>query len=210
MSVIKRDIAEVKCGFYRVYWVGKHLEHRSMRTRKLLNSPLGRLPSTIVKLLVNEFGWEEIKDFSNDTRLPVFTFCSRKLTNDFYPVQLTKDTFQIISNEVRHSLACERKNHICDPASVSTLKNCITEVDSNSINYCKSHEYISQLSSKNTRPVDCKLNLWNHLKRIYLNPGECFITSDPNTYTAFLKANLPFPFTLEWEELKEFIEEKYE
>ena len=91
MSSYENEKQLKRKGFDKVFWVGRHPMWRSQMTGKPLTSPLGRLPSSVIKILTKEYGWEEIDNFEHDYRLPMFTFCSRKPTDDFYPMKYTSD-----------------------------------------------------------------------------------------------------------------------
>ena len=159
-----------KTGFDKVFWVGRHPNLRSQRTGKHLSSPLGRLPSSVIKLLTTKYGWEEITDFEEDARLPIFTFCSRKPTDDFCPVKWTSDASCKINNDT-YRMAFKRNgvsdnnqeliNSINGNKDKEHRNNCKAEIKRELFedhNYQRFH-YICQLSSKVTMHVDCKLML---------------------------------------------------
>ena len=56
-----------------------------------------------------------------------------------------------------------------------------------------------------TEHVDCKLMLWKHLKRAYID-FDIHADNIMEIYNKFVKKPIPLPFTLEVEELQMIIE----
>lgn len=214
MTSMKDKNVTKRIKFDKVFWVGRHPRFISRRTGKPLVSPLGRMPSSLIKLMTNEYGWEEVTDFEDDFRLPIFTFCGRNPTVDFYPIKCQGETSISLINDLYTSAFNNKDINMCneetdlkesDTKEVSVNSKEINMVSSLNYQLNESH-YISQLPSKITEHVDCKLRLWKHLKRAY-HDSECtLMNTDVDRYTKFIEKNIPLPFTFEWNELKLTIE----
>ena len=219
MTSMKDDSVSNLTKFHKVFWVGRHPRFISQRTGKPLVSPLGRMPSSLMKLMTQEYGWEEIKNFEDDFRLPIITFCGRRPTDDFYPTKYPAEKSDITSNDL-YALAYDTNDcNMCNEeielkesnakevsVNINTKQNNIVAHPNHRMN--ESH-YISQLTSKITEHVDCKLRLWKHLKRAYHDYEGTLMNPYVDRYTKFLEKNIPFPFTLQWDDLKMIVETNF-